>query len=69
MKRNIPIDEQKVFTGIHIEFDTTSEYATKKDMKYISWALKCIAYTIDNNLLCGGVISGGTKWWLEKEEQ
>ena len=69
MSKIIPIDEQKVFTGIHIEFDTTSPYQTKKDMKYISWVLKHIAFMIDNNLLCGGLISGGTKWWLEKEKK
>lgn len=65
----IPLNDQKIFTGIHIEFDTTSTYATKKDMNYISWVLKNIAYSIDNNLMYGGFISGGTKWWLEKEEE
>ena len=64
----IPLNEQKIFTGIHIEFDTTSPYATKKDMDYIAWALECIAFRVKNEDCCG-MISGGTKWWLEKEEE
>lgn len=68
-KYKIPLNEQKIFTGIHIEFDTTSPYATKKDMDYIAWALETIAYMIKNKFCCSGVVSGGTTWRLEKEEE
>ena len=68
-KSPIPINEQKIFTGIHIEFDTTSPHATKKDMDYVAWALKGIAYMIEHNLCTSGMLSGGTAWWLIKEEE
>ena len=64
---DIPFTEQMIFTGIKIEIDTTSEYATKKDMKYISWALQSIACMIEKGCT-SGLVSGGVKWWLEREE-
>lgn len=67
-EHKIPLNEQKIFTGIHIEFDTTSPYATKKDMNYIGWVLKEITHMIEYNLCTSGMVSGGTTWWLEREE-
>ena len=64
-KYKIPLNEQMIFTGIHIEFDSTTE----KNMDYIAWALKGIAFMIEQNLCTSGMLSGGTKWWLEKEEE
>ena len=64
----IPIKEQKIFKGVHIEMDTDSQYATEKDMNYIVWALRSISFAIENHISTGGFLSGGTKWWLERDE-